>query len=319
MMNCSNCKTTLTEKDNYCPNCGQRNRDINLSIWDLLLDFLGDYFSFDSKLFRTIKPLVFSPGKVPLDFVEGKRAYYIPPLRTFIFLSFVTFFIWGSISVPSDFDDSSSIDIVEPKSLLDQYIDSVTASFFIPVTIRIDTSLEDSAVMNSIEYLFSPRYPANEVVDSLAPEVNPLVKFTLSQMLQVFRQGKQSSRDYFLSNLPIALLLLQPFVALLLLIFYKTSEHGLFIQHLIFSVYFHSFVLILGILNFILMWFVDSNIALIISSILLAVYLFFSMQRFYQQGFLRTVFIWLGIVVLYVLIILPSFALSFFLFGFLLY
>ena len=78
-----------------CPNCGQKNTDFNISVKELAVDFFGDLFSFDAKFFNTIPPLIFRPGKVPKDYIDGKRVNHIPPLRIFIFLSFISFFLWG--------------------------------------------------------------------------------------------------------------------------------------------------------------------------------------------------------------------------------
>jgi hypothetical protein len=57
----------------------------------LLDDFLKDYIAFDSKLFRSIVPLITKPGLITMEFLNGKRQKFIPPIRVFIFLSFIYF------------------------------------------------------------------------------------------------------------------------------------------------------------------------------------------------------------------------------------
>ncbi|MFK7786915.1 MAG: DUF3667 domain-containing protein [Crocinitomicaceae bacterium] len=88
---CYNCGTQLLSNENYCPNCGQENNSKQASLRDLFDDFLGDYFVFDSRLFRSIVPLVASPGKITIEYLNGKRRRYIPPIRVFLFLSFLYF------------------------------------------------------------------------------------------------------------------------------------------------------------------------------------------------------------------------------------
>jgi hypothetical protein len=57
--------------------------------------FLGDYFTFDSKIIRSAVPLLIEPGKLTQEYLQGRRARYIPPLRMFIFLSVIFFLVIG--------------------------------------------------------------------------------------------------------------------------------------------------------------------------------------------------------------------------------
>lgn len=88
---CFNCENPLLDSENFCPKCGQENNSKQASIKQLSNDFMGDYISFDSRLFSSIVPLVFNPGRVTIDYLGGKRQRFIPPIRVFLFLSFVYF------------------------------------------------------------------------------------------------------------------------------------------------------------------------------------------------------------------------------------
>ena len=78
----------------FCPNCGQEViLSHNLSL--LIHNFLSDYFTFDSKIFRSYLPLLTKPGFLSLEYLRGKRVKYVPPLRMFIFLSIIFFLILG--------------------------------------------------------------------------------------------------------------------------------------------------------------------------------------------------------------------------------
>lgn len=107
---CYNCGTQLLNNENYCPNCGQENHSKQASTLLLLKDFFDTYLSFDSKLFITIRPLLFSPGVLTRDYLDGKRVRFVPPIRLFIFLSFVYFGITfltgdGEINIVVDNSD----------------------------------------------------------------------------------------------------------------------------------------------------------------------------------------------------------------------
>src|SRR5210317_1901963 len=88
--NCLNCGTEL--RGQYCGSCGQRARGRLISLWELLQDALGDIFEIDSRLWRTLIPLLIRPGKLTLDYLEGRRARYMPPFRMYLVLS-VLFFV----------------------------------------------------------------------------------------------------------------------------------------------------------------------------------------------------------------------------------
>lgn len=90
---CPNCQTQLGIGDNYCPNCGQENHFHNNSLRELWDDFIGSFLNFDGKVWTTLKTLFLRPGKVSGDYVEGKKVRYVPPIRLYLFVSFVYFLV----------------------------------------------------------------------------------------------------------------------------------------------------------------------------------------------------------------------------------
>ena len=88
---CPNCQTPLVSGENYCPQCGQENSNKDVSLKILISDFIEDYFTFDSKFFNSLRPLIFKPGEMTRHFLDGKRKRYIQPIRLFLFLSFIYF------------------------------------------------------------------------------------------------------------------------------------------------------------------------------------------------------------------------------------
>ncbi len=94
---CSNCNTDIGDA-NYCPNCGQINSHKQLSLAQILKDLLGDYFTFDSKFFKSLGPLVTKPGHLTNEYVSGRRNSYILPLRLYIFTTFLFFLVLSLIN-----------------------------------------------------------------------------------------------------------------------------------------------------------------------------------------------------------------------------
>ena len=89
--NCLNCGTEL--RGQYCGNCGQRARSRLISLWELLQDAFGDLFEIDSRLWRTVIPLLARPGRLTRDYLEGRRARYMPPFRMYLVLSVIFFVV----------------------------------------------------------------------------------------------------------------------------------------------------------------------------------------------------------------------------------
>ncbi len=93
--NCLNCGEVLTGQ--HCSHCGQRARVRVLSLTGLLRDLLGDLTEFDSRIWRTLRPLAFKPGILTVEFLRGRRTFYTPPFRMYLVLS-VAFFLAASFN-----------------------------------------------------------------------------------------------------------------------------------------------------------------------------------------------------------------------------
>lgn len=89
---CLNCSTPLQEGWEYCPNCGQKNQELKLPLGHVLEELAEGIWHFDSKLWATLKAIVTRPGKITVDFLDGRRVRYVPPIRLYVFISFVFFF-----------------------------------------------------------------------------------------------------------------------------------------------------------------------------------------------------------------------------------
>ena len=88
---CKNCAVTRTGQ--YCWNCGQRARSRVITLWELSRDLIGDVFELDSRLWRSLLPLLFRPGQLTEDYLEGRRVRYVPPFRMYLVLGIVFFLL----------------------------------------------------------------------------------------------------------------------------------------------------------------------------------------------------------------------------------
>ncbi|MEZ6001713.1 DUF3667 domain-containing protein [Hyphomonas sp.] len=87
---CRNCGTVVMER--YCTRCGQLASNFHRPFFSLVASSLADTFALDSRLWRSVPLLLFRPGRMTRDYLDGKRARYVPPFRMFL-LSSVLFFL----------------------------------------------------------------------------------------------------------------------------------------------------------------------------------------------------------------------------------
>ncbi len=308
---CFNCGKELKEGENYCPDCGQKNTDLNISLREISKEFAGDYFTFDSKFFITLIPLLFRPGKVPKEYIDGKRVKHIPPLRIFIFLSFITFFLWGS-----SFNNNASlfggdkVDILADSLTANEvFLDSINVADNIELRIQGDTASNDTVLSNDLRFMLDKENDPKYIVDSLVSDSNQFLKKVVYQGLRMYQAEKGTVKKYFMENISIVLLLIQPFFALLLKLVYIRRKNYFYIEHLVFSLYLHAFVLFTSILLYFLTFYIDINTLILWFTLVFIIYLTIALKRFYEQKWFKTLIKSTIISFSYLMIILPVFVL----------
>ncbi len=80
MMNCLNCGNAV-EGHAYCSVCGQRTALGRLGWRDVARDINQQLVEGNLPWITTLRRLVVDPGRVAWDYVEGRRAIYVHPLK----------------------------------------------------------------------------------------------------------------------------------------------------------------------------------------------------------------------------------------------
>jgi hypothetical protein len=86
---CENCGTPLLGE--HCYACGQPTKGLIRQFGSIAGDFLDTVFNIDSRVLRSIGPLLLHPGRLTLEYFEGHRIRYVSPVRLFVFLSLMAF------------------------------------------------------------------------------------------------------------------------------------------------------------------------------------------------------------------------------------
>ncbi|MEM7244668.1 MAG: DUF3667 domain-containing protein [Acidobacteriota bacterium] len=94
---CRNCAEPTTGP--FCAACGQSTKDKRAPFVSMIAELAQSFIAFDSVVLRSLPRLLFQPGRLTREYLDGKRASQVAPLRLYLFLS-VLFFLFVSIPRP---------------------------------------------------------------------------------------------------------------------------------------------------------------------------------------------------------------------------
>jgi len=315
---CENCEHQF--HGHFCPNCGQEVAEFNRPFGFFLYDIFGNFFAFDTRLFKTFKYLLFRPGFITVEFFRGRRVRYSPPVRILVFLSFILFFLLQSLSEKSLeksldaqlFDTQTNTDSVSHlltdsvltplnKDLIpdnqknDSSFISITGSDEIPIEVTFDGNFRNSLLAVADQYEV-------EMKETQSPERRKelMTYITMCRMPELVVSK-------VLGLLSWAFFALVPLLGLILVLFYLKQKHR-YIKHLIFSAHFHSFQFLVLIIISVFGLLFSSGIGWIVTLLLLTipVYLVIAMKQFYGQRYKYVILKFLGVSILYQLMLLTA-------------
>lgn len=259
---CQNCGNELNGE--YCSTCGQRDVELKVPLNGLIKELGEELLSFDSRLFHSLRPFLWRPGALTIEYVSGKRTRYISPFKLYFFTSFLYFFLAAILETPpKKTEPHSSVNV-------DSLLTSVRADSIITLKMnkgmKLTFAKDDSG---RVERRFGYRFAAG---------------------LKKVKSDPQLFFDKLHDHTPQIVFLLLPLFALLLKVLYiRTNIY--YIQHIVFTFYFHSYVFFVLLLITLLNstgWSVIASYAdLLIFAIPLSLYR--GMVRAYGQSRSKTI------------------------------
>ncbi|MDM1063668.1 DUF3667 domain-containing protein [Empedobacter falsenii] len=304
--NCQNCGHYVEE--HYCTHCGQENVETRQPFHFLFTHFIEDFVHYDGSFWQTIKKLFLKPGVLTKEYLSGKRNSSVNPVKMYIFVSFVTFFIISIFpSHKTEYNDSSnepiSIENTEKiQKALNATIDTLQNKGLTTVEqgAKIKSEFEKNKNINSLEEV------NDESIKNLQSEVknNVPILSPFIEKYQELRKRKVSDEqlgeaivEKSLHVIPKVLFVYMPLFAFFLWIFYNKKKWWYF-DHGIFTLHYFTVILLSILVYFLLNKlsdYIDSNavsaiIALINTLIVLylIVYFFLALKKLYNQGFIIT-------------------------------
>lgn len=323
---CLNCGFHV--EDRYCSHCGQENTVPAETLGHLIGHFLSDITHYDSKFLTSLRDLLFKPGFLTLEYLNGRRNSYLNPIRMYIFISAIFFIILFGGSehappIPADLHPTGTFAF--SQRLADSLRgasrnisgtssrDSIRGSVYSELAARLDTpvlaSKEDESMYLSLSNLVislvivENKYPSIKTYDSIqatlpdSSKENGFRRFVTHRMIRL--RGDHPGRGPIVlsqnvgEDIPKIMFIILPLFALFVGFFYTRKKY-IYTQHLIFSLHFHCYVFItLGL--FILVGNIPMGLnglitLMILFLLLMYAYLSLALSRVYQQA------IWLSFI-----------------------
>ncbi|MCB0395731.1 MAG: DUF3667 domain-containing protein [Flavobacteriales bacterium] len=222
---CLNCDAALQSDWEFCPACGQENHSVKVPLRTIIKDFLGDYFTFDSKLFRSLRPLFFKPGFLTIAYNSGKRVRYIPPLRMYILISVVFFFVINRSHHPLFGKDKQEI---RKQS-----------------HISLEVGGHELIYQDMMAFQYDVDKQGMEAYMDSVGAVTSFDKWIVKRMYRLSDQGKEAIGDQIFHGISISMFVVLPMFALLLFWVYR-KKRWLYVEHLIYSLHLHAFIFFYG-------------------------------------------------------------------------
>lgn len=342
--NCLNCNARVFGR--FCHVCGQENIEPKETAWGLVVHFFNDITHFEGKFITSLRYLFFRPGYLTAEYIRGRRASYMNPVRMYVFTSaffFILFFSFfaGSTKDPEVFKltepKKKGVSLTTPASkskakqdVLNQADTKVDSAILEKVFDIADSSstwlLQDSVASISksgkkkeVKYKTMAEYDAAQ--KKLPPEQrDSWFEWVFKRRLILVdeRYGGDLSKfnralfDHAMHSLPKVLFISLPLFAMLLSLLYMRRKQFYYVAHLIFTIHLFVFAFLMLLLIFAhdkLLSATGWGSGWITAAlwIYLFIYLYKAMRRVYQQGRAKTL-------LKYCLLLLMAFILNMLLF-----
>ena len=257
---CPNCLAPL--RGPYCSECGQHQRDLDRPFREVVGEGLSTTIAFDTRIGRTLGPLIRRPGMLTTEFLDGRRARYVHPFKLYFAVSLVFFLVFS-------FSSYSIIHTNEPGIISISTSGNESPQAAEPQT--LDGSLDASIPTGSedLEWINNFFAPLEELAENDPERFNGL----------------------FIDRLSKSLIILVPIVALLLQLLYWKPRY---VAHLVFSLHLHSFaflILVVGALADLSLGFMGFDAGSMgnnVATLAILIYAFLALRRVYAEGRLIT-------------------------------
>ncbi|WP_299246617.1 DUF3667 domain-containing protein [uncultured Aquimarina sp.] len=308
---CLNCGVPLDIIDRYCHNCGQINTIKKLSFKDFFNEFFASIFSYDSRLRHTVVGLLFKPGMISKDYIEGKRIKYANPFRFFLSVS-ILFFIINGLFIDFDqmalqFNSGQKLAAEDSKRTKAGVIEINTSSSDSSKTTKnsseqiyfTEAQLDTMSMFTAINKrwkTYKSHYKKTEEVlpsvalDSLKHKQNTYTRYLYTRSIKTknLNDNPMELLIFVFNKLPFIIFFFLPFFALIMWLLYIRKPFN-YMEHLVFIFHTQTMFFILIGIAVLIDQITKSEVTSSIAMLVFLFYLYKAMRKFYQQGRAKTI------------------------------
>src|SRR5687768_440756 len=219
---CLNCGVPLEGK--FCAACGQRDIPPYPSVRELASDAVSEFSGWDGRLWATVRALVRRPGLLTREFLAGRRARYISPVRLYVSASVIYFLI--AANAPNLRLESGETLGLQIKPTAGDSVATATSSRARRIGNLASGSLESGEAATPEE-----REAALRDIAAAPPLMRPFLRRAILDP-GGFRRG-------LAETMPKMLFVLLPLFAGIVAIFFRGRKYP---EHLYFAIHLHAFV-----------------------------------------------------------------------------
>jgi hypothetical protein len=267
---CDNCGNPVSQR--YCGACGQRLDAPVHSLWHFSQIATEDLTHADSRVWRTLWALLAKPGHLTREFLGGRRARYLPPVRLYLVLSVVFFLVANAVHTPFTVLSLDSEHPERSKPLTGNPVNEGGP---------LATPLPGETLEQRADRVCAQGYYHGPFASSLQRFQQGCRKMVLDNGVELQTQ--------FLHNIPRAMFIFLPLLAGIMMLMYWRPRHY-YVEHLLLFLHNHALVFLVVTLALLL-----SPVTARIPALKFAIFLYFawymyrSMRVVYQQGRVLTV------------------------------
>jgi hypothetical protein len=217
---CLNCGAALA--GTFCGSCGQRDIPSYPSVRELATDAFQELSGWDGRLAITLRALLRRPGKLTLEFLEGRRARYLSPLRLYLIASLAYFILAAA---------SPDVRLPSGRTLFVGIRVGATGGGAPASRPERVVGAADDALVNQQKILEAERARLLEEVAAAPAPMRPFLRRSIEDPAG-FKQG-------LLETLPRMLFVLLPLFAAIVALLYRGRKYP---EHLYFAIHLHAFI-----------------------------------------------------------------------------
>ena len=255
------------------------------TFWHMVTHFFYDITHFDGSFFTTLKDLLFRPGFLTREYMNGKRKAYLHPVRMYVFTSAVFFLVFFSLFKVKEtdverFNNGTAIaegilsakeEALKKASTREDSMEIINATdLLIPgkknENLKVDTGKLRQRSNKGVNINFGngvENYKSVAQYDSIQKTlaavernnwfVNMLMQKSISVNLKYKGdQGKMFAKlmETFLHSIPYLLFVSLPLYALFLKLLYLRRKHFYFADHGVFLIHLYVFTFLFLLIYF---------------------------------------------------------------------